>query len=396
MKKLKVVQIGLGGRGFSMYEEFLKDRKDTEFIAFCDLDIARAEKAMEVAVAAGHEKPLVFTDYKQCIDECKPDVALITTSWLQHVEISMYAMEKGVTVASEVGGSYSIESLWDLVKCYERTKTPIMFLENCCYGRLELLALNMKRLDLFGEIVHCEGGYRHDLRREVAKGITGEHYRFQEYLHRNCENYPTHEIGPIAKILDINCGNRFTHLYSMCSKAAGMEEYCSREENPDLQKCKFTQGDVVTTLIKCQNGESVTITLDTTLPRYYSRGFTVQGTKGILCEDIDGGLVENVVGMHRRKNCIGNVEELYEKYEHPIWKKEYEQVNGHGGIDERTFDEFFDAVKEGREMPIDVYDMATWMCITTLSEQSLATGQSVPFPDFTNGAWVRRKNTFAK
>ena len=156
------------------------------------------------------------------------------------------------------------------------------------------------------------------------------------------------------------------------------------------------QADVITTLIKCQNGETVTITLDTTLPRYYSRGFMVQGTKGMIFEEIDGGIFDNLVGGHERKECLGNIKELYEKYEHPLWKKTYERVNAHGGMDERMIDEFFKAVKEGCEMPIDVYDMATWMCITTLSEQSIDTGSSVAFPDFTNGAWVRRKNEFAK
>ena len=394
MKKFRVAQIGLGGRGYGFYNGIFKYRKDIEFVTFCDLDISRCEKAAQAAVEMGHARPALYTDYKQCIDESKPDVVFVTTSWVAHVEISIYAMEKGIPTASEVGGSYSIESLWDLVRCYERTKTPIFFMENCCYGRLELLALNMKRLGLLGEIVHCEGGYRHDLRHEVAKGITGEHYRFEEYLHRNCDNYPTHEIGPIAKILDINCGNRFLYLYAMASKPAGMAQYVSCSDNPELQKTKFTQGDVVTSLIKCQNGETVTITLDTTLPRYYSRGFTVQGTKGMICEDIDGGRVDEVAGGHIRQDCLGNIEEMYEKYEHPIWKKKYEQVNVHGGIDERMIDEFFNALKDGRPMPIDVYDMATWMCITTLSEQSIATGQSVPFPDFTNGAWVRRKNDF--
>lgn len=395
MKKLRVAQIGLGGRGYGLYDEVFKYRKDTDFVAFCDPEISRAEKSADIAMAMGYERPKIYTDYKQCIDESKPDVVIVTASWVVHVEICLYAMEKGIVTACEVGGSYSIESLWDLVHCYERTKTPIFFLENCCYGRLELLALNMKRLGLLGEIVHCEGGYCHDLRHEIAKGVTGEHYRFQEYVHRNCDNYPTHEIGPIAKILDINCGNRFLYLYSMSSKSVGMEQYLSCSDNPKLKNAKFMQGDVVKTLIKCQNGETVTITLDTTLPRYYSRQFTVQGTKGMICEDVDGGRVDEVAGGHDRTGCLGNIEQMYEKYEHPLWKKKYESVNVHGGIDERTIDEFFEAVKAGRPMPIDVYDMATWMCITTLSEQSIATGQSIPFPDFTNGAWVRRKNDFA-
>lgn len=396
MKKLKVALIGLGGRGASLYREVLKFRKDTEWVALCDTVEARCEEVAAEIEAEGKPRPAVYTDYKKCIDECKLDAAIVVTSWVAHLEISKYAMERGVAVGCEVGGSYSIEQLWELVKCYEHTKTPIMMLENCCYGRVELLALNLKRLGLLGEIVHCEGGYRHDLRGEVAKGVTGEHYRFQEYVHRNCDNYPTHDIGPIAMLLDINRGNRFTSLYSTSSKAVGMDAYIEKTGKDALRGTKFNQGDVVTTVIKCQNGETVTLTLDTTLPRWYSRGFLAQGTNGMVSEDCDGVLIEGVIGCHKRKSCIGNIEECYEKYDHPIWKKEYENVNGHGGIDERCFDGFFEALQKGEPMPIDVYDMATWMCITTLSERSIDTGLPVAFPDFTSGAWVRRKNDFAK
>ena len=230
MKKRRVALVGAGGRGVvGIYGEVLGPRDDMEFVAMSDPDERQFQRAIETANQIGKPVPAFYTDYKKCINESKPDVVIVTAAWVAHVEVCIYAMEKGIPVACDVGGAYSIQQLWDLVRCYERTKTPIMFMENCCYGRLDLMTLNLKRVGELGEIVHCEGAYGHDLRHEIVKGFQSIHYRYQEYLHRNCENYPTHEIGPIAKLLDINCGNRFTTLVSVGSSSHGLEEYVKKD-----------------------------------------------------------------------------------------------------------------------------------------------------------------------
>ena len=270
-----------------------------------------------------------------------------------------------------------------------------MLLENACYHRIKLLALNMKRKGCFGEMVHCEGQYRHDLREEICHGKENRHYRLQQYIHRNTDNYPTHEIGPIAKLLDINCGNRFLSLVSIGSKSAGLEQYVKDNGIEHLKDVKFNQSDVVSTIIKCQNGETVSIALDTSLPRYYARGFIAQGTKGLISEDI--GCVyldENKEGEKMWHEVANNLDVYYQKYEHPLWVNYHPGKVGHGGIDALTFDDFFRALDEGKPMPIDVYDMATWMAISVLSEESLATGKTVYFPDFTDGKWIHKKNEF--
>ncbi|MBQ8657883.1 MAG: Gfo/Idh/MocA family oxidoreductase [Clostridia bacterium] len=398
MEKIKVALIGVGARGEGLYRVALKFRKDIEIIAICDEYIDRCEYVVEEMKKDGRtEKPQVHTDYKKCIDESGAQAIVVATAWEAHIRVSMYAMERGVAVACEVGGSYSIESLWDLVKCYERTQTPIMMIENCCYGKLELMALNMARQGVFGKILHCEGGYRHDLRQEVTEGNKNRHYRLQQYIHRNTENYPTHEIGPIAKILNINAGNRFVSLYSMGNTPAGLEEYVKDKNIEELKGVKFQQSDVVTTLIKCQNGETITLHLDTCMPRYYSRGFLVQGTKGLVCEENQSIYLEKdfTEEMGKWTNNFNNLDKYYEEYCHPIWEDYNPSKEGHGGIDYLVFDGFFEALKAGKPMPIDVYDMATWMVISVLAEQSMLTGQTVAFPDFTNGKWILNKNNFA-
>ena len=396
MKKFRVALIGVGGRGEGLYRVALKFRKNVDYVAVCDSYLDRCEYVAKEMEEDGRPRPALYTDYIRCIDESQPDAIVVATAWEAHIRVSTYAMEKGIAVACEVGGAYSLESLWELVRCYERTQTPIMMIENCCYGRLELLALNMKRKGVLGEIVHCEGAYRHDLREEVTSGKEKRHYRLQQYIHRNCENYPTHEIGPIAKLLDINCGNRFLSLHSFGSKSAGLEAYVEKKGLEELKGVRFNQSDVVTTVIKCQNGETVVITLDTCLPRYYSRGFLVEGTKGLICEENQSVYLDEEFQSEvwEWKPHFGNVDRYYEKYEHPIWRDYHPGEEGHGGMDALVFDAFFKALEEGKPMPIDVYDMATWMSISVLSEQSLATGQNVTFPDFTDGKWILRKNQF--
>ena len=397
MKEFRVALIGVGGRGEGLYRVSLRDRKYLHFVAVCDGYADRCEYIANEMEEDGRPRPALYDDYKKCIDETKPDAVVVATSWQAHIEVCMYAMEAGVPVACEVGGAYSLESLWELVRCYERTQTPIMMIENCCYGRLELLALHMKRLGKLGDVVHCAGAYRHDLREEVTSGAEKRHYRLQQYIHRNCENYPTHEIGPIAKLLDVNCGNRFVSLVSVGSKSVGLETYVNDKNIQSLKGVKFQQSDVVTTVIKCQNGETVTITLDTCLPRYYSRGFYAQGTKGLISEDSNSVYLEEDFPeeIWDWSEHFNNVATYYEKYDHPLWKQAKQCEFGHDDIDVMVFDAFFEALDKGEQMPIDVYDMATWMAVTVLSEQSIQTGQTVAFPDFTNGKWVTKKNTFA-
>lgn len=274
-------------------------------------------------------------------------------------------------------------------------------LENCCYGQKELTALNMARMGIFGEVVHCSGGYHHYLCDEIAGGVENRHYRLRNYLNRNCDNYPTHELGPIAKVLNINRGNRMVTLSSFSSKSRGMSEYIKENEDkyPHLVGRTFKQGDIVTTVITCADGSTIVLTLDTTLPRTYSRGFTVRGTKGAYFEDGDMVFIDDPEADHfAPKKYWGTGEKYREEYKHPIWKKygDIATESGHGGMDYMVLSAFFEAIEKDAPMPIDVYDAAAWMCITALSEESISKGGiPVSVPDFTGGKWLlyEKQNT---
>lgn len=396
--KINVGVIGLGARGESMLRGIFLAHPDVLVKAVCDVYEDRCETAAQAVEEKGQDRPVITTDYRDILKMEEIDAVLLNTSWVNHINLAIEAMEAGKYVACEVGGAYSVHDCWRIVDAYERTRTPVMLLENCLYGRDEMMVQNMADNGLLGKIVHCEGGYKHDLRDEVAFGRENRHYRLDNYIHRNTENYPTHEVGPIARVLGINHGNRFLTLTSVASKACGLEEFIKAKKADDetLRNTKFNQGDVVNTIITCANGETILLTLDTTLPRYYSRGFTVQGTKGMYCEENHSLFIEGE--GHEKddftwKNQWDNVEKYREKYEHPVWKKYLEEgiKAGHGGMDWLVFSDFVESVKNGTQTPVDVYDLASWMCISALAEESIAMGGApVPVPDFTNGAWMRR------
>lgn len=396
MEKLRVGIIGLGCRGQWLMKDVILLMKNVKVTAVCDVYEDRNEQAAKMTEEMCGHVPAMETDYKKLIHREDVDVVVITCAWESHVPAAVEAMRAGKPVGMEVGGAYSIRQCWELVDTYEETRTPFMFLENCCYGRRELMVLNMVKQGLFGEIVHCRGGYMHDLREEVSMGEENRHYRLRNYTHRNSENYPTHELGPIAKILGINHGNRMLTLTSVASKSEGLHTYIEdrMSDNEKLMNTKFAQGDIVNTMIKCAGGETILLTLDTTLPRFYSRDFTVRGTKGMYEEDNDTLFLDKTYTIDEEllwKERWGNAKDYEEAYDHPIWKKFLDDgvQGGHGGMDWLVFEAFFTSVIEGKPCPIDVYDAASWMSITALSEESIALGgHPVAIPDFTNGAWM--------
>jgi hypothetical protein len=286
-----------------------------------------------------------------------------------------------------------------------------MMLENVCYRRDVMAVLNMVRQGIFGELIHMQGGYQHDLRGVKfndgktpynsgvefgEKGFSEARWRTAHSVNRNGDLYPTHGVGPVAMMLNINKGNRFTSLSSFATKSRGLHEYIVKKGGADHPnaKVKFKLGDVVTTQLQCENGETVFLQHDTNLPRPYSLGFRVQGTKGIWMDVNNSLYIEGVSKEHQWENA----KEWLDKYDHPLWKRWSKDTEGagHGGMDFFVLHAFIESVKRKINTPMDIYDAAAWSAITPLSEQSIASGnQVVKFPDFTNGKWKSQKNNFA-
>lgn len=395
-EKIKIGYIGLGRRGMAVLHNSIVSMNDVEVAYVSDLSSKRMEKAVELIRERMGNTPEAVEDYRTILSDESVDAVFIMNGWDGRVAMAIEAMRAGKYVGIEVGCAEDLESCFELVKAYEETKVPVMMLENCCYGRREMMVLNMVKQGLFGEIVYCTGGYHHYLNEcELFKGIDTDeipHYRLEHYLNENRENYPTHELGPISKVLDINRGNRFVSLTSFGSKSVGIKDYAARKfgEDSPYATADYKQNDIVTTILRCAGGETVTIVLDTTLPRaYYSRNFSVRGTLGMSSEEKEAVFIE---GME--EGVTFNEEQMYEKYDHPIHAEYMKKgvKEGHGGMDWLVCRAFIESVKAGIDTPIDAYDTATWLAVGVLSERSLANqNQTVEVPDFTNGKWQNRE-----
>jgi hypothetical protein len=278
----------------------------------------------------------------------------------------------------------------------------------------------MVQKGLFGEILHLQGGYQHDLRGVLfndgvtpydsgaefgAKGYSEAKWRTQHYVDRNGENYPTHGLGPVSTMIDINRGNRLTALSSIATKSRGLNRYIKNHPkggpNHPNAKINYKQGDIVNTQIQTANGETILLTLDTSSPRPYNLGFRVQGTDGIWQEFSEGEFKTGMVHIDTvsAKHTWDNSEMFLQSNDHPLWKR-YEKdaaESGHGGMDFFVDNAFIECIKRGVGFPLDVYDLATWYAITPLSEQSIKEGGTLqPIPDFTKGKWQARKPVFGK
>lgn len=392
MDSARIGFVGLGGRGSGL-ADLVAAMEDVTIPAVCDIYQDRVDhKITRLEELAGY-KPTGYTDYRAMFAQEELHGVVIATSWTTHLEIALAAMKAGIYVGSEVGGASSLQECWELVRVSEATGVPFMLLENCCYGREEMAVLNMVKQDLFGELIHCQCGYEHDLRSEVTRGTENRHYRLNNFIYRNADLYPTHGMGPMAKMLNINKGNRFISLVSMSSKSRGLHNYVEQHLGSEHSQydTAFAQGDITTTMIKCARGETVLLTHDCSLPRPYSRAQRVQGTKGIWMEDKNALHFDDFDGER-----WAPMEEYLDQYEHPVWRDFINDgvQGGHGGMDYLVQRAFIDSIKAGRQTPIDVYDSVAWMAITALSEDSIACGSMpVAFPDFTNGKWIRQRPT---
>ena len=379
--------IGIGDRATELMTTIIATG---EFVitVLCDPD----EKHLQdgVRVLQTNEQPEAFITgcYHEALDKNRIDAAIIATSWNEHVPITLEAMRKGIPCGFEVGGASSLDECWELVKTWEQTRTPCMMLENCCYGRYELAVLQMIRAGLFGEVVHCEGGYQHELGPNTVRLAAVGHQRSYQHMHRNADLYPTHAIGPISKYLNINRGNRFLTLSSFAAKSTALNAIAGRTYGDGLQK--YCLGDFVTTLIKCANGETVVLRYDTSMPRPYTRSNAVHGTKGVYMELNRSIYIDGRSPQHKWEDVMPYVEE----FEHPLWRDFLSQgvQGGHDGMDYLLMKAFAWSIQNQKPFPLDIYDAATWMAITVLSEQSIAlAGAPQAFPDFTNGKWIYRE-----
>ena len=412
--KLQVGIIGTGLRGQWM-TKLLLDRSDVDIPVICDIDEKMIDMVLNVFEKQGRPKPKIYRDgpedFRNMVSNEDLDGVYIATPWEWHHPMAMAAMENGCNVGTEVPAALTINECWDLVNTSEKSGKLCMIMENVNYRRDIMAVLNMVRKDLFGELLHCQGGYQHDLRHVKFndgkgaygggvefgdKGFSEARWRTQHSVDKNADLYPTHGLGPISPMLKINRGNRMLHLTSTATQSRGLHEYIVKnggEDHPNA-KINFKLGDVVTTVIKCANGQTIMLSHDTNSPRPYSLNFRVQGTKGIWMKDNKSIYIE---GRSPESHRWEKDEPYLKEYDHPLWKRFEQQAagSGHGGMDFFIVRAFVEALKDDQSPVIDVYDAVSMSVIVPLSEKSIKSNSaSIQIPDFTRGKWKNNMPIF--
>jgi hypothetical protein len=375
----------------------------TEIVALCDTHKPSLEaNAKKVVDKFKRPAPKTYgkdaQDYKRMLAENKLDAVVISTPWADHAPMAVAAMEAGAHVFIEVPAATTVEDCWKLVNTAERTQKNCMMLENVCYGREELLVLNMAFKGVFGELLHGEAAYIHDLRwqmKEIEHG-TGS-WRTLEYTKRNGNLYPTHGLGPVAQYMGINRGDNFDYMVSMGTPSLVRGIYAKKEfpEGHARRKLKFVCNDLNTSIIKTKRGRTIMLQWDEQLPRPYTRHNLLQGTDGCFAgfpdryaTQLDGRDADSWLAK-------AEMDKEYAKFEHPLWKRmgeEAQRNGGHGGMDFLMWWRVVYCLRNGLPLDQDVYDAASWSVVGPLSETSLANrAATMTIPDFTRGEWKSRK-----
>ncbi|MBR4595903.1 MAG: Gfo/Idh/MocA family oxidoreductase [Bacteroidales bacterium] len=391
--------VGLGDRGSGAVHR-LSYVPGSHIAAICDVEPDRAEKNLKVLESRGMTAKVYAGDeevYKQLCEDPDVDLVYICTDWVHHVPVALYAMEHGKHVALEVPSAETLQACWDLVNTSERTRKHCMILENCCYDFFELTALTMAQQGVFGDIIHVEGSYHHNLDPYWGKYWRNWRLEFNE-KHRG-DLYPTHGFGPIAQALNIHRGDRLTTLVAMDTDPFNGPKHVEKLTGKPCTD--FQNGDETMTMIRTAKGKSILIEHDVMTPRPYDRMYQLVGTDGYAAKYPVGQVclrTENTGDVDYEDLEFEKVYEgedldaLMAKYRNPILTPELEalakEVGGHGGMDFIMDYRLIYCLNNGLPLDMDVYDLAEWCCVTELSRISIENGcVPVEIPDFTRGDW---------
>jgi predicted dehydrogenase len=396
---VRVAIIGLGMRGYQAVHRF-NYIEGAKITVLCDVVPELVERSQKLLSENGKPPAAGYTgaeDWKLVCERYDVDLVYVCTHWELHTPIAVYAMEQGKHAAIEVPAALTIDECWQLVNTAEKTRRHCMMLENCNYDFFEMATLNMAQQGVFGEIVHVEGAYIHDLRWLNFNDSTGywNMWRLRHNEKYDGNLYPTHGLGPLAHILNIHRGDKMDFLVSVSSDQFGMTEYAREKfgKDSDYATRDYKKGDMNTTIIKTRKGKTMMIQHDVTSPRPYSRIHLVSGTKGFAQKWPRRGIALEPDGHHFLPD--DEMDALLEKYEHPIVTEvgqKAKEVGGHGGMDFIMDYRLIYCLRNGLPLDQDVYDAAEWSAIIELSKTSVAnSGMPVKVPDFTRGAWDKVK-----
>ncbi len=390
--------IGVGERGCP-HVRMLAAIEGAVVAAICDLRQENADEAANLVLEKNGTLPQTYCEgsdaYLRMLREAKLDAVIINTPWKQHADMAIAAMEHGIHAFVEVPLALTIEDLWRVIDCAERTRKHCMMMENCNYGREELLYLNMVRQGVIGELLHGEASYIHEMRDQMKnEDVNTGAWRTYHHAERNGNIYPTHGLGPVAQYMSLaRTEDSFGRLVSMGSPALGRAAYARKNFPADHKWNQLTYrcADINTSTIQTLLGRTILVQWDETTPRPYSRSNLIQGTRGVLADFPPRMAGEFTPDYHEWIVGKEALADFYEKYEHPLYRRLGElaaTMDNRGGMTFIMLTRIVECLRAGEPLDQNVYEGAFWSAVAPLSEKSVAEGGMYQlFPDFTRGDW---------
>jgi len=396
---VRVAVIGLGNRGSGTVRR-LASIEGVEIKALCDLESDRVSKAVESVKHLGHN-PESYSgnadEWKKVCDRNDIDLIAIVTPWHLHAPMCIYAMESGKHAYTELPAATTIEECWQLVETSERTRKFCVQMASNCHEEMQAVILNMARAGYFGDIIHGEGAYIHDLllRFNFDKKMYHNMWRLKENIGKSGNLYPQHGLVPIIQLMDINYGDKMDYLTSVSSNDFMMgktaEELASTDDFFKPYVGQKYRGNMNITTIRTNKGRTIMLQHDVTSPRLDIRFDLLSGTKATykdpdkIAISHDGWLPEE------------EFKAVVKKYTPKITKifdeltRQAKQVEkgGHTYFMVSPTDwRLIDCLRNGLPMDMDVYEAAASSSIIPLSIESVANrSNSIDIPDFTCGSW---------
>lgn len=407
LKNIKAAFIGVGYRGKGHINLFAS-LPGTEVVAISDLYESNINASKEILKKLNKPVDTLNTywggenKWKTMLKEVKPDIVFISTNWNSHGEMAIETMKNNAHAFVEVPLALSIKKLWEIVNTSEKYNKHCMMMENVNYGREELMFLNIIRNGHLGDLLHAEAAYIHDLRFQMFEEERGTgSWRTLQYEEKKGNLYPTHGLGPVSQYMNLlRSEDNFKTIVSFSTPALGRKKFASENfpENHKWNKLNYQNGDLNTSIVKTNLGRTLMIQWDETSPRPYTRHNLVQGTKGTLAGfptrvALEEGFLDVVKDHHSWIQGDG-LEKLYEKYDHPLYKRLNQKTknSGHGGMDGIMRYRIVECLRNGLPLDQNVYEGCYWSAVTPLSGKSISEeGMPQQFPDFTRGNWIKTK-----
>jgi hypothetical protein len=404
LSRVRAGFIGLS-RGMTHVSNSLK-LDFVDVMAVCDLRDDRAQHAAKVCADRRGRRPEVYSGteniWEKMVERDDLDIVYIATPWAWHVPMALRSMERGKHAAVEVSAAVSVADCWRLVDTSERMQRHCVLLENCCYGENELFTLNLARRGVFGDLLHAECAYIHDLRGMLFSLGTEGDWRRDYHWQYDGNLYPTHGLGPVAQTLGVGRGDQFKFLVSMSSPEKSLTKY-RNEHRPNGGRHaseKYVCGDMNTSLVKTELGRTIMIQHDVVSPRPYSRINAICGTDATFFDYPARLSVDKPrqygLAADGSEDWLSDADlvKMRQQFTHPLWSKleGAAKGSGHGGMDYVMNWRLMECLRTGQTPDSVVYDAAAWSSILELSVRSVADGSApVTIPDFTRGLWKGMK-----